>query len=185
MPPNKSDFNDALPDSHEYDLGVRNRSSVSSSIIWCLSCLIKHIIEHPQTNDSRPITHESSGFGITTTWPRRRLTAVGFRVRVYPMCTAVTLLETAIPVAHLRLWRSALPKTVAGKNAITARLSYCFRLTFLAEFMNIYESILHLNLNPPPPILSPTSVFGWWHFLCFLKMCSYRKIKVLPQKPRP
>lgn len=150
------------------------RETVNSSIIWCLSCLIKHIIDHPRTNDSHPITHEANGFGITTTWPGCGLTGLRYGVRVYPPFTAVTLLETAFPVACLRMWLSALPKTVGGKNAITARLSYCFRLTFLTEFMNIYESILHLNLE------TPTSMFGWWHFLCFLKVDSYGKIQVLP-----
>ena len=76
------------------------------------------------------------------------------------------------------MWLSALPKTVGRKNAITARLSYCLCLTFLTEFMNIYESILHLNLE------TPTSMFGWWHFLCFLKVSSYRKIKVLAREKK-
>lgn len=123
---------------------------VDSSIICCLSCLIKHIIDHPRTNDSHPITHESSGFGITTTWPWRELTGCAYRVRVYPLLRHSS---PAFAVARLRMWLSALPKTVGGeKNAITARLSYCFRLTFLTEFMNIYESILHLNLNPRFPL---------------------------------
>lgn len=54
---------------------------------------------------------------------------------------------------------SSAKKTVGGKNAITARLSYCFRLTFLTEFMNIYESILHLNLETPPHICLARGIF--------------------------
>lgn len=142
------DFSCALPESEDKREPER---PVNSSIIWCLSCLIKHIIDYPRTNDSHPITHEFSGFGITTTWPRCGLTGLRYRVRVYPLFTTVTLIDTAFPIACLWMWLSALPKTVGGKNAITARLSYCFRLTFLTEFMNIYESILHLNLEPPPP----------------------------------
>lgn len=47
----------------------RPHRPVNSSIIWCPSCLIKHIIDHPSTNDSNPISHESAVFGRTTTWP--------------------------------------------------------------------------------------------------------------------
>lgn len=115
VPPNESVMTPAVPLPESEDKGDSERG-VNSSIIWCLSCLIKHIIEHPRTNDSHPITHESYGFGITTTWPRCGLTGLRYRVRVYPLFTAVTLLETAFPVACLGMWLSALPKTVGGKK---------------------------------------------------------------------
>lgn len=113
----------------------------------CLSCLIKHIIDHPRTNDSYPITHESNGFGITSTWPRCGLTGLRYRVRVYSPFTALTLLETAFPCRMSQDVALSSAKNSWRENAITARLSYCFRLTFLTEFMNIYESISHLNLE--------------------------------------
>lgn len=62
---------------------------VNSSIIWCLSCLIKHIIDYLSTNDSHPITHESNGFVITSTWPRCGWTDLRYRVRVYPLFTVI------------------------------------------------------------------------------------------------
>lgn len=62
------DFSFGLPESQGK---CDAEEPVNSSIIWCLSCLIKHIIDYSITNDSHPITHESNGFVITTTWPRR------------------------------------------------------------------------------------------------------------------
>lgn len=93
---------------------------VNSSIIWCLSCLIKHIIDHPRTNDSHPITNESNGFGITTTWPRCGLTGLRYRVRVYPPFTAVTLLETAL---HHRMSQDVALSS--AKNSWREKCNYC------------------------------------------------------------
>lgn len=159
---------------------------VNSSIIWCLSCLIKHIIDHPWPNDSHPITHESSGFGITTTWPRCGLTGLTYRGQ--SVSTVHRCNTPASPVACLWMWRSALPKTVGGKNAITARLSYCFRLTFLTEFMNIYESILHLNLETPhhhPHLSPPHLCFAGGIFFVSSKCVLTARLKCYPEKPRP
>lgn len=94
------------------------------------------------TNDGHPITHESTGFGITTTWPHPGLTGLRYRVRVYPPFTSVR------PPS----WRGPrlCQDRSRGKNAITAKLSYRLPLTFRTESMNIYESILILHLHPPP-----------------------------------
>lgn len=64
---------------------------VNSLITWCLPCLIKHIIDHRKNNDSSPVTHESIGFGITTTWPQCGFAVLDFRVRVYLLFTTVSL----------------------------------------------------------------------------------------------
>lgn len=124
---------------------------VNSSIIWCPSSLIKHIIEQPQTNDSDPIAHESRGFAITTTWPRCGLTCLKCRVRVYPLFTAVTLLPTALAVACLSMWLWALPKTVGGKKC-----NYC-KIIILLPFdfsQRIHEYIwIHLaSQSEIPPV---------------------------------
>lgn len=94
------------------------------------------------TNDGHPITHESTGFGITSTWPHPGLTGLRYRVRVYPPFTGVRPPSPRGP-------RRCQDRS-RGKNAITARLSYCLPLTFRTESMNIYESILILHLPPPP-----------------------------------
>lgn len=150
---------------------------VNSSIIWCLSCLIKHIIDHPRTNDSHPITHESIGFGITTTWPHCGLTGLRY---------------TGSECIHRSpLWQSSRlrsPSHVSGCVSELCQKQLEGKMQLLQDYHTASVWLFWLNswIYMNPSCISiwkpPTSMFGWWHFLCFLKVCSYRKIKVLPWK---
>lgn len=170
IPLNKSDMAPPLP-SLAQKINVTQRP-VNSSIICSLSCLIKHISSHPRTNDSHHLSHESIGCGRTTTWPW-----TGWSAATVPFC-----------FLHRAFQLLALPKNSGreGKNAITARLSYCFRLTFLTEFMNTYESILHLNLNPLPSWLSsPHQCWAGGTFNVSLKPILTGRVKYHRRKLKP
>lgn len=146
---------------------------VNSSIIWCLSWLIKHIIDHPSTNDSHPITYESNGFGMLTTWPRCGLTGLIYRVRVYPLFTAVTLLKTAFP-----LFTSQDVALSAAKNSWREKCNYC-KIIILLPFdfsLWIHEYIwIHLASQSETPVLPPYLCFAGGIFFVSC-VCSYSEI---------
>lgn len=145
------DFSCALPESEDK---CDSERPVNSSIIWYLSCLIKHIIDHPRTNDSHPITHESKGFGITTTWPCCGLTGLRYRVRVYPLFTA--------------LWHSSRlhsPSHVSGCGSQLCQKQLEGKMQLLQDYHTASVWLFWLNswiyMNPScisiwkPPVLAP------------------------------
>lgn len=164
------DFSGALAESEDK---CNSEKPVNSSIIWYLSCLIKHIIDHPRTNDSHPVNHESNGFGITTTWPCCGLTDLSYRVRVYPLFNAVTLISAAFPVTCLTV--SALPQNSSREKCNYSKIIILLPFDFsnwIHEYIWIHLASQSESLPTPPP---PPP--GCWHFLCLLNMCFHRRLK--------
>lgn len=153
---------------------------VNSSIIWCLTCLIKHIIDYLKSNDSHPITHESDGFGITTTWPGGGLTGLRYGVRVYPLFSAVTLL--------------LFPSHVYGCGARVCHKQLEGKMQLLRDYHTASVWLFWLNswiyMNPScisiwnPPHLSPPHLcLAGGIFFVSSKCVLTGRLKRYPGKP--
>ena len=159
---------------------------VNSSIIWRLSCLIKHIIDHPGTNDGLPITHESNGFGITTTWPRCGFAGLRYRVRVYLLFTAVTLPRRWFPRRT-----SQDVALSSAKNSWREKCNYCKIIILLPfDFSDwIHEYIwIHLasqSETPPVQLSAPHLCLAGGTFFVSSKCVLTGRLKCCPGKPTP
>lgn len=113
---------------------------VNSLITWCLPCLIKHIIDHRKNNDSSPVTHESIGFGITTTWPQCGFAVLDFRVRVY-------LLFTTVSLPAVGLWALPIRKKKDGSRKMQLLEDYHTASVWLFSLNSwIYMNPLYVSI---------------------------------------